>query len=158
MAKKELERFVSRLIELMPQMVRGFARQEHNYLTSGRITIPQFWALEYLSRQGKIPMGRLAFFLEVSKPAATGLVDRLISQGLVLREDDPKDHRVVWIKVTLKGHGIIKSIFRQKYQTLTKVYRHITERDRKEHLRILEEILKVLNTSLKTSKKGRRGE
>ena len=147
MSKKDLKKFVTRLIELMPQMVRGFARQEHNYLTSGRITIPQFWALDYLSRQGLMSMSHLAVFLGVSKPAATGLVDRLISQGLVLRKYDPKDRRMVWIKVTPKGQAIIKSIFIQKRLTLTKVYGQISDRDRREHLRILEQILKVLNTA-----------
>ncbi|MEI7998127.1 MAG: MarR family transcriptional regulator, partial [Candidatus Omnitrophota bacterium] len=82
----EVKDFSKRMIELMPACIRGFHSYESNYLSQGHISLPQFWALEYLSRQGPTLMNEIASFLNISRPAATGLIDRLIASKLVSRQ------------------------------------------------------------------------
>ena len=138
-----IKEFASRVIELFPQIIRGFKQYENNYLTRGEITLPQFWALGYLDRNGKSKMNNLAKHLKISPPATTGLIDRLILQGLVVRKDDSHDRRIVWIELTAKGRGIIKSITRQKTETLIKVFGRISPKDREHYLSILEQVVKI---------------
>ena len=137
----EIGQFGDRMIELLPQLIRGLAQYEHNYLSRGEITLPQLWVLEYLSRHGSSPMNGLAQFLKISKPAATGLVDRLIAQGLVRREEDKHDRRVVRVRITAKGRRIISNIWKQKRNTLVKVFGQISPSDRTQYITILERVV-----------------
>lgn len=141
-----IKEFVWKLIELFPQAAKAFHRHEHNYLSRGEITLPQFWALDHLYRNGKCKMNDLAKILMVSPPAATGLIDRLIGQKLVARENDERDRRIIWIILTAKGRTVIRSIRSQKIQTLTRVFSRISAADREHYLDILEKIVKTSDT------------
>ena len=92
-----IKEFANRVIELSPRIIRGFKQYENNYLTRGEITLAQFWALAYLASTGKSKMNSLAGYLKISPSATTGLISRLILQGLAVRKDDPADRRIVWI-------------------------------------------------------------
>ena len=139
----DIKEFANKVIELFPQIIRGFKQYENNYLTRGEITLPQFWALDYLDRNGKSKMNNLAQHLKISPSATTGLMDRLIAQGLVVRKADFHDRRIVWIELTAKGRGIIKSITKQKTETLIKVFGKISPKDREHYLNILEQVVKI---------------
>lgn len=132
------------MIELLPQMIRGFAQRESNYLSRGKITLPQLWVLEYLSRRESCPMNELARFFCISRPAATGLVDRLLSQNLVGRGGDPQDRRVVRVHLTSKGKRILADIWNQKRRMLVEVFGEISPKDRAQYLSTLERVVAIL--------------
>ena len=152
----DVEKFSWRMIELMPQIAREISRYENNYLTRGKITLPQFWLLEYLSRQGESKMSHVAQTLGISKPATTGLIARLIAQKLVGRRDDQDDRRVVWIALTAKGKNIIQNIRRQKHRTLVKMFGGVSAQDRARHLQMFEQMVKNLDASVKSKQAGAR--
>ena len=141
-----IHEFACRIIELLPQIIKGLSHYEHNDLTRGEITLPQFWALDYLDQKETCKMSGIAQHLGISRAATTGLIDRLIVQKLVARKDDPEDRRIVWIECTPKGRGVICSIRKQKIQTLIKVFSKISPKDRKHYLSILEQVVKIANS------------
>ena len=136
--------FSKRMTELMPKFVRGLARQESNYLVRGKITLPQFWTLEFLSKENGCCMHKIADFLAITRPAATGLVDRLIAQGLVRRENTPHDRREVKIDIMPKGKAILSVIVLEKRRTLEKIFSQISPRERKQYLVILERVAGIM--------------
>lgn len=89
-------------------------------------------------------MSELAQSLEISRPAATGLIDRLIAQRLVQRENLEEDRRTIKVSITPKGKKIVANIWEQKRRTLIKVFSQLSVRDRKEHLLILERVVAIL--------------
>ena len=141
-----IKEFASRVIELSPQIIRGFKQYENNYLSRGEITLPQFLVLGYLDHHGKSKMNSLAKHLKISPSATTGLIDRLITQDLVSRKADPEDRRIVWVELTLKGKGIISSIKNQKTKTLIRVFGKISPKDREHYLNILEQVVKITSS------------
>ena len=143
----DVESFGRRMIELMPHLVRGFARHESNYLSRGEITLPQLWAMEHLSRQPEgSPMHALAKFLHVSRPAATGLINRLIAQRLVRRAHDVvADRRIVRVAITAKGQQILDNIWEQKRRMIVDVFGQISPRDRAQYLSTLERVVSILS-------------
>ncbi|MBF0489946.1 MAG: TolC family protein [Candidatus Omnitrophica bacterium] len=142
----DIKSFSKRMIELMPQCIRGFHSYESNYLSSGKISLPQFWALEFLSRKGPTLMNEIASFLNVSRPAATGIIDKLIVEKLVSRHVGEDDRRSVKVEITLKGKKIVSSIWQQKRHGLEKVFSKISNQDRRQHLEILERVVKALSS------------
>ncbi len=140
----DVHRFGQEMIKLLPEMIRGFARHESNYFSKGKITLPQLWALEYLYRTKGCPMNELANSLGISRPAATGLIDRLIAQGLVRRIGDSSDRRVVRVNMTPTGARIIDNIWKQKQRTIVSVFGQISAKDRVQYLNTLKQVAQIL--------------
>ena len=141
----DIEAFARRMVELLPRLARGLARHEHNSLSRGDITLPQLWALEHLSRHDVgCPMNELARALSISRPAATGLIDRLIVQKLARRMSDHQDRRIVRVAITAKGQRILTNIWEQKRRTITSVFSQISPDDRAQYLTTLERVVRIL--------------
>jgi DNA-binding MarR family transcriptional regulator len=73
------------------------------------LTIPQLRALTIVSDDADCTMGELARALEISLSAATGLADRLVQQGLLEREFDPDDRRLVCLRLTHAGEHALEA-------------------------------------------------
>lgn len=152
-----IEVFSKTLMELMPQMIRGFFRYEHQALRQGSITPAQVGGLIYLSAHGSASMTDLARYLGVTKPSATALIDRLIGQGLVSRLSDNQDRRIVKIALTVKGKKLMESIKKQKQLALCDIFGRISGFDRQEYVRILREVVRSLDEqNKKTYMKARK--
>jgi DNA-binding MarR family transcriptional regulator len=146
------EQFCERMNVLLPQIMKGMAQNENNYLSQGKITLPQFRVLVYLLREGEKTMSNAADMLGVSKPSATGTVDCLIAQGLVGRRHDKEDRRIVWIAITSQGKKIADDILKQKRRTMIKIFGSLSSAARARYLELFEQIAKILNTPSVTVK------
>jgi DNA-binding MarR family transcriptional regulator len=67
------------------------------------LTIAQLRLLWALREEDGLPVGALAEHLGVNPSTITGHVDRLVKQGLVRREEDPADRRIVRNYLTKDG-------------------------------------------------------
>lgn len=132
-------------MELFPQLVRGMTRYENNYLTQGAITLPQLWVLRYLSRQPRYPMRELADFMKMGLSSLTGMVDRLVNQGLVERRRTEEDRRLVFVAITPRGRKILKEILNQRRQTTFRIFESLTAEERSIYLCIIEKLVKKLS-------------
>src|SRR3989338_7058848 len=139
-----LSGFADKLNEVMPVIIKEFSRYQANELYKGKITLPQFLIMDFLNKKGEARMTDLAHFMGVSTAAVTGIVDRLVKYGYVLRGFEPEDRRVIKIKLTPKGYMLVKKINLQRREMLINVFGKISDVDRQEYLRILMEIKDVL--------------
>jgi DNA-binding MarR family transcriptional regulator len=64
-------------------------------------------ALSIMVFGGPVTLGQLAVAEQVSAPTTTRLVVGMERDGLVRREDDPNDGRVVWLHPTAKGTRLL---------------------------------------------------
>jgi DNA-binding MarR family transcriptional regulator len=74
------------------------------------VTIQQLRVMTVLYTDGPRRVSILARRLSVSTPTMTGILDRLVRQGLIARQDDPADRRVVLNVLTEKGHSLIERL------------------------------------------------
>ena len=78
-------------------------------------TLPRFDVLSALDRNRKgLTMGELSEKLMVSNGNVTGVVGRLIDDGLVTRDADPRDRRSFFVKLTPSG--------KRKFSKMAKVH------------------------------------
>jgi len=143
--KVSLHEFADRINDIIPIMIREFAKYQVNELSKGKITLPQFLILGFLEKSGEAKMSGLANFMAVSTAAMTGTVDRLVRYGYVTRELEPEDRRVIKIKITLKGRELIKKINSQRRQMIIDIFGKISEGDRSDYLRVLTKIEEILS-------------
>jgi len=74
------------------------------------ITRVQFFAMHAIYRQDELAMGQIADALSCDASNVTGIVDRLVAQDLVIRQESPKDRRTKTLRLTTKGHQIMERI------------------------------------------------
>jgi DNA-binding MarR family transcriptional regulator len=73
-----------------------------------RLPAPQLSALSVIVYGGPITLGALAAAEQVRPPTMTRLVSSMEQGGLIDRENDDADRRVVRIKATSKGRRILE--------------------------------------------------
>lgn len=74
------------------------------------LTMQQLRVMRILYSEGMTRVSVLARRLKVSTPTVTGILDRLVRQGLTYRADDPRDRRVVLNALTDKGCEVIERL------------------------------------------------
>ncbi len=93
------------------------------------LTIAQLKSLMFISHEGVTNSKTLAAALGVSPPNATGIVDRMVEQGLLSREYNPQNRRTQVLKVTEKGHGILNQLREGRTARFTSVLMLLNEED-----------------------------
>lgn len=139
-----ITQFADELSKVMPVVMKEFSRRQANELYKGKITLPQVLILELLDKEQESKMKDIACFMGVSTAAATGIVERLVKYGYVIRIFDPGDRRIIRIKLTPKGAELIKRIKLQRQQMVIRIFGRISEEDRQDYLRIFEQIKDIL--------------
>lgn len=137
--------FADKMSRIMPVIIKGFAKRQTNELYKGKITLPQFLILEVLNREGEPKMSGLARIMGVSTAAVTGLVDRLVNYGYVVRVFDSRDRRIIRIKLTAGGLSLVRKVSQQRRQMIISIFGKISETDRRDYLRILMQIKEILS-------------
>ena len=82
--------------------------------------------LFFVISHGPTRMGRLAQVLEVTMPTVTGTVDRMLQRGLVERQSDPGDRRVVLVAATEAGHKELEQLIGVRTQVLRQMLGRMT--------------------------------
>lgn len=108
MESKREEQAVEILLSLMEFYHEKLFKAEKQVFTG--IQAAQFRLLYHLSAVSMISMSALGNMLYISKPYMTTLIDSLVAEGLVERNPDPQDRRVINISITEKGKDRLKSI------------------------------------------------
>ena len=96
------------------QLLRRLRREDD---ASG-LPAPQLSAMSVIVFGGPITLGALASAEQVRPPTITKLVAALEEQGLVVRETDPKDRRVMRVKATSRGTRLLYDGRRRRVASL----------------------------------------
>ncbi|MEM9611993.1 MAG: MarR family transcriptional regulator [Actinomycetota bacterium] len=89
------------------------------------LTPSQASALAVIDHHGPIRLGDLARIEAVSPPTITKIVAKLEGQGLVSREGDPDDRRIVQVTITAEGHTRMAETRERRNQWLAEQLAHL---------------------------------
>jgi DNA-binding MarR family transcriptional regulator len=93
--------------DLVPLIARDRAARLRRWCHQP-ISMTHLHVLIALEAEGPLSMSRLADLLDVSLPSATGIVGRMEERGLVRREHDASDRRVVLAVPTAAGREVVQ--------------------------------------------------
>jgi DNA-binding MarR family transcriptional regulator len=75
------------------------------------VTLPKFDVMAALARrEAGMTMTEVSRLLMVSNGNVTGLVDRLVAEGLVMRIANEKDRRATFVRLTRKGMRLFETM------------------------------------------------
>lgn len=109
-------------VNIISAEIRRRLREEYN------VTLPQFDVLAQLAREGQsLRIGELSRRLMVTNGNLTGLVDKLVEAGFVVRESVAGDRRVQMVRMTAAGATLFKRMAISHEQWLDELLAGIDE-------------------------------
>ncbi len=116
--------------------------------TQFSITLPRFDLMAQLERAPDgMKMGELSKRMMVTGGNVTGITDQLVAEGLVMRQDNPKDRRAYNVKLTAEGRRAFMKMATAHEQWIVDLLGDLNEKER-DQLYILLAKLKAHVSSL----------
>lgn len=132
-------------IEALIRQVSVIIRKRGREILVGfGITPPQLNALVILNEQGEITMGELCDRMYLACSTATDLIDRMERNGLIARERDKADRRVIRLKVLDPGRKIIDEVMFARKRYLGGILRQVPEEERDSLIKYLGDLYSLM--------------
>jgi DNA-binding MarR family transcriptional regulator len=138
------------LLRQINSMLEIFNRYD---LRGEELTVPQFAILNHATPEG-VPLSEISARMLCDNSNLTGIVDRLISKGLVERRPDPQDRRVSLICLTLAGSEKLRRLRPRHHASLQRRMHALSEREMQQ----LRDLLHTLHQGLENVLADERGE
>ena len=94
---------------LLPSLGLAFWRMKHAFEREVGLSTATWFLLSMLIEEDGISQGEVSHRFEVDPSRITRLAQRLQDEGLLRRERDPEDNRVVRLYVTEEGRLLVES-------------------------------------------------
>jgi len=118
MGKSQL---VQKVVELEQQVGRVIGQQAHSIWIDSGLTLTQLKSLFLIANKESTNFRKLAKALGVTPSNVTGIVDRLVEQGLVSRTQNPKDRREMTLQATGKGKALVSNLKEAGIKRMTQI-------------------------------------
>jgi len=138
------DEIIQRSMDLVPEIARRmYASFTGHPLAAGR-PIGQVKLMGLLYREGRCTVGDAAAGLGVTMPTASEQIDRLVDEGLLVREVNPADRRQVLVDLTPKAREFGREVHELRLRQLCAALDRLDPADRPAFLRSLEALVEAL--------------
>ena len=118
---------IAEIIDLIGSPNPTDAMKAMRHWPGGRLSLVHLNVLFVLNADGPMPMRALAESMDVSQASATGIVDRMEQRGLVERQRDAEDRRVVRVAITDEGRRLIAGMAQERREHLAQMLEQMTD-------------------------------
>jgi len=126
----------------------GGARQLAAALAPFGLTLQQYFTLVAINRVGECTMGMLASQTHHSLGTMTGIVDRLVRQGLVARRSHATDRRVVLVQLTTDGMETLAHVEDMRQEQLDSALTKMGEPQARNLIRLLGQYIAAMDINV----------
>jgi DNA-binding MarR family transcriptional regulator len=106
------------LMNWIEVFIRRSMRNFFLYSKENGFSITQIAALFLIHRKGTNSVSDIGAELDISNPAASQLLDRLVQQGFIIRSEDPNDRRLKQITLSKQGEVFLQEGLRSRQKWL----------------------------------------
>ena len=111
------------------------------------MTPEQYWLLRLLRRRESLSIGEVADALGITGSSATTACKRLEKAGLITRERQTDDERMVRVMLTRPGIERIEAWQQQRRELLTHLLAPLEQHEQDELQRLIERVLEAADVS-----------
>ena len=109
----------------------------------------EIFTLIYLYRNPHVNMTEVASYINVPLNTATGVVGRMEKKGLILRERDGQDKRIVTLCLTEMGEQFVRCEIEEIEKIYERVAKELTQEEFATMIKVVDRILEILKTDAK---------
>lgn len=121
--------------QLIEKRVRSGLREQFD------TTLPRFDLMAQLERHPEgLKMKELSQRLMVTGGNVTGITDQLVAEGLVVREDNPKDRRAYIVKLTKEGRRVFREWADEHEDWIIRLFEGLGEKEKEQLYALLAQL------------------
>ena len=113
-----------------------------------RVTLPLLRVIAYLREHAGAATGDIARYMSVTSSNVTRLIDRLVQQGLVQREEDRDDRRFLRHSLTNEGEAMLGNVQQRATAFVAHIFDELSDDD-------LERVIDVFDRLWAAAKQSR---
>ena len=136
---------IERLERLYPELLGRMGRLRALVHEGLDLTYNQYKTLLTIAGSGRCSLGDLGRDLEVAMSSASQMVDRLVAQGLVERQQDAENRRQVIIRLTPRGQALIGELRSGILDRYRKLLKQLEPAEQEELVAAFETIARILD-------------
>jgi DNA-binding MarR family transcriptional regulator len=133
---------------LQRELAKSMRRQAFKHWMTLSMSTSQMKSLVCIIESEKLSSKKLADMLDVTPANVTGVIDKLIDQGLVSRSESPEDRRVVLLEATPAGKKLIDNLEQHFSEHSAKMLSGMSEDDLTHLYLGLSAFLKAANSQI----------
>ena len=96
--------------------------------------------LKFLQGKKNTTMKEAADYLHIKPSSVTPVIEGLVKKGDIKRSQKKGDRRVIYIELTAKRSKSLQKTYKNMHKTVGKIFSKLSEKDKKELIKILEKI------------------
>jgi DNA-binding MarR family transcriptional regulator len=124
------DQFAESIRAWMDVFMNRSMRSWHLFAKSTGLSMPQFSVLMQLHHRGACGMSEVSERFEITPAAASQLVEKLVQNGLIVREEDPSDRRAKFLNLTEKGRELVQQGHEERYRWVDELGKKLTAEER----------------------------
>lgn len=132
------------LERLSLKLIRRLGHELSEILAEG-MSPAQFLVMRLLGRSGGMKVSEVSDYLGVTLSAVTSLSDRLAAAGLVARERDEGDRRLVWLRLTEAGCTKLAELEAKRMDLIKRYLGRLPEADADHLLEIFSRLERIID-------------
>lgn len=102
------DEYLDRAADALVDFLRASAPRQSQNIANLNLTLHQFRALVHISNLNEPTTSEVGEAVGVQPSVGTGIVQRLVSEGLVERRDDESDRRIRRLVLSARGREVIE--------------------------------------------------
>lgn len=143
--EENVEQEVDILNRMSPELSRVFGTQDLEGVLDIDIKFAHIPILCQIQTLKSPTMGELGDSSGFQLSSLTRITDKLVERGLVAREADASDRRVVRIRITDEGSQIVRKFEIARKKKVRSILMRLTSSERKDLIRVLQDIHKRIS-------------
>lgn len=143
-----LERVVINLFSIPPLIFRIIQKKLVKTTLAGvdaSITPHHFEIIRLLEEEGPLHIAKIGERLHIAKAQMTQLIDKLVELGLVERQNDKNDRRVVNVIISTKGKSILEKHKKRVMVAMRDTMSNLTDKELSDLSKSLEKLQDILS-------------
>ena len=105
------------------------------------LTLMQLYTMHAIAEEHRT-MGKMAQAIRCDASNVTGIIDKLVTMGMVTRQEDPTDRRIKTVQLTSEGSGLLREIINVMPARIG--YSRLSPQETSELRRIMQKLTDIL--------------
>lgn len=147
MTKRDLSEIIERY-EHLSFMIHKKGELLINEQIQSHLTHDQHITLHYIRKQAHCTSSDLAQLFHVNKSAITALTNRLVEKGLIDRQRDKEDRRLVHLSLTKKGEALYLACYEKIHSVVEGFITQFSEEEIETFMITYEKLAVILDQTI----------
>lgn len=138
----------SDILKLISKIRRILRYEMIRVSQSHGFTAPQLMVIKFIAENQPVTLSDLSKEIGLGNSTTSGIIDRLVKQGVLNRERSEADRRMVYITLTQRTQELAESINSSKEMFFKNIFSKISEEDKTQMCESLQKLYTVLSENL----------